>query len=135
MRRTLPYSAGRRGLALVFSALALGLTTIGCEEPIPSQYESARIEIIDAIDPDLSDPSRPLPGVVVWVCTYSGRAQIFVNGAPPGDDRIFAIGGGEVIVTTIAPDDLYDGDNPIEIRVRPNDGGRDIIQIVTLVKR
>lgn len=117
--------------ALVLVPL-LGLWLVsGCEEAPPTGNEWPRIEIIDTMDPDLSDRLDPVDGFIVWVSTYAGTARVITSGR-----QIIGpspVSGGELTITAVSPSDLEIGANTVEIRLHPSSGGQELVAQTVLV--
>lgn len=107
----------KKHLALGFSIVALA----ACVETDPIVLEEPRIEVIDAIDPDVSVPTAPRDGYIVWLSTYSGTGRLWRGGDQLGD--LQQVGGAEVVVSKVSPLDLDRGTNTIVIRFHPSSGG------------
>jgi hypothetical protein len=105
-----------RTLASLLVAGSLPCGVAACDDE-PSSYtpEEARIYLVATIDPDLTVPSDPAPGRIVWFSTRAGRAR-FLSGAREVADQA-QVSGGELATTTLDPLELEPGVNTIEIRL------------------
>jgi hypothetical protein len=103
----------------------------GCEEPLPENTEWPRIEVIDTMDPDLSDRTDPGDGLIIWVSTYAGTVRFLTAGRQIVGPLV--VPGGELTITEIPPTALEPGSNTIDIRLQPTSGGQELVAQVSLV--
>jgi len=115
----------------VFGVALSSFLLASCVETDPVVLEEPRVDIIDAIDPDLSNPPSPRDGIIVWLSTYSGTGRL-LRGTQQIGGPILA-SGAEMVVTRVSPDELDRGANQLVIRFHPSSGGEVVGQAILQV--
>lgn len=112
--------------------LLMSLAACG-PEPIEDEPETARLEVLAAIDPDLSVPAAPIPARLLWRSTRAGTARFLSEGREVTETRVI-VDGGEFAITELEPRRLSPGINDIEIYfVLRNQGSTTLEATVTIL--
>lgn len=100
-----------------------------CDDAPPSDPPAGdEIVVVGVVDPDLSEPTSPVPARLLWFSTRPGVARF---SASYGElcDRV-AVSGGELTTTSIDAVRMEPGLNDVEIRLVPQRAGQDIVERV-----
>ncbi len=99
---------------LCVAATVGGLLGACVGEPPLDAPEPARLEVFVTVDPEMSNPADPDPGLIVWFSTRAGTAR-FLDGDRELTDTRQPVDGGEVMTTEISPQRLEPGINDVEV--------------------
>jgi hypothetical protein len=84
------------------------------------------VEVLAVVDPDLTNPLAPQPGLVVWLSTRVGTARFLSDGREVSDERV-PVAGGDVASTELPPTRLVPGINDVQLYFVPAAAGSSVL--------